>query len=233
AEVDRGCAIALAAALEGAARWMVETQPPEPDLGALSDRWRDAIAELLATWPELANPSRRAVFDAEVARLTGLGLDRGLADRLTRLAALDELLEIADLAKAAGVALAVAANAYFHSAELIDLDWMRHLVPTLLVAGDRWEQRAAAGLAEGLRDLRRQITLAVLDRLPDGAPVSSGLDTYAAERREQLDVVLNLISDLKATPHPTLPALLVLTHELGRLIRSPAAKHGNLNQVRR
>jgi glutamate dehydrogenase len=233
AAVDSDCAIALAAAIEGAARWMVETQSPGLDLAALTERWRDAVAALLATWPELATPTRRAAFDADVARLAGLGLDRGLADRLSRLAVLDELFEIADLASAAGVALAVAGDAYFHSAELVDLDWIRRLVPTLLVADDRWEQRAAAGLEAGLRDMRRQITLAMLTRMPDGAPVTSGLNTYAAERREQLDVVLGLIGDLKAAPQPTLPALLVLMHELGRLIRSAAAKHGNLNEVAR
>ena len=40
---------------------------------------------------------------------------------------------------------------------------------------------------------------------------------------EMFDAVTALIDDLKAAPQPTLPALLVVLHEIGRLARVPEA----------
>jgi hypothetical protein len=47
------------------------------------------------------------------------------------------------------------------------------------------------------------------------------VQTYAATVQEQVDVVGDLVMDLKAAAPPTLPALLVLIREIGRLARPP------------
>ena len=68
--------------------------------------------------------------------------------------------------------------------------------------------------------MRRQLTLQVLAHHRDGRRSTSACRRYRrAARREQLDVVTGLIDDLKAGAPPTLPALLVLMREIGRLAR--------------
>jgi hypothetical protein len=59
----------------------------------------------------------------------------------------------------------------------------------------------------------------VLAGLRAEAPVEGAIAAYAELHREQLDVLAGLIGDLKAAPQPTLPAILVVLRELGRLTR--------------
>jgi len=117
------------------------------------------------------------------------------------------------------VPLTTAAQGYFATADLIDLDWLREALPTTLTGEDRWDPRAAASLLETVRDLRRQLTLHVLGYHRDGTPIDECLRAYVGSCREQLDVVSGLIVDLKAAAPPTLPALLVVMREIARLAR--------------
>ena len=117
--------------------------------------------------------------------------------------------------------LPVAAEAYSDIVALIDLDWLRRALPTTLPGEDSWESRAVASLLEVLLDMRRQLTLQVLGHDTGAEPLSDRLEAFAARCRDQLDVVNDLLSDLKAAPQLTLPALLVLMREIGRLARQP------------
>jgi len=218
AEAERA-ALALAAALDAAARWLVQTQPNGVPLAQLIARFREPVSTLLATWPELMAPERRAAHAAAVNELAGAGLEPALAEHLACLRHIDEALEVAQIGHAANVPLTTAAQGYFATADLIDLDWLREALPTTLTGEDRWDPRAAASLLETVRDLRRQLTLHVLGYHRDGTPIDECLRAYVGSCREQLDVVSGLIVDLKAAAPPTLPALLVVMREIARLAR--------------
>ena len=219
AAAEQRARLDLGAALGRATLWLVQTQPPGLALGGLIERFREPVARLLATWPELLAGERRDAYARAVADLTATGLDAALAERLVRLGRADEALEISHVAEAAAVPLPLAADAYVRTAAFVDLDWIRTALPSALPGEDRWEPRAAAGLLEGLLDMRRHLTLQVLTHLRGGASIGDCLQAFAASRREQLDVVNGLIDDLKAAPQPALPALLVLLREVGRLTR--------------
>jgi glutamate dehydrogenase len=221
AAAEQRAALELAGALERAALWLVQMQPPELSLTELVARFREPVATLLATWPERLTAERRDAYEAAVARLAGAGVDAELAARLVLLGHADQALEVVYLAHAAGVTPAVAAQAYVQTADLIDFDWLRRVLPSTLPGEDRWEPRAVASLLEVVLDMRRQITLHVLGHGRGGAPMDECLQLYASSCREQLDVVHGLISDLKAAAQPTLPALLVIMREVGRLARPP------------
>jgi NAD-specific glutamate dehydrogenase len=195
----------------------VQTQPNRP-LAQLIARFREPVTTLLATWPELLAPERRAVHAAALAELAGAGLEPALAQRLVCLRHTDQALEVAQIGHAANVPLTTAAQGYFATADLIDLDWLRETLPSTLTGEDRWDPRAASSLLETLLDLRRQLTLQVLGYHRDGTPIDECLRAYAATCREQLDVVSGLIVDLGGCA-ATLPALLVLMREIARLAR--------------
>jgi hypothetical protein len=95
------------------------------------------------------------------------------------------------------------------------------MLPAALPGEDGWEPRAAASLLEVVLDMRRQFTLQILAHCRDGVPVNAALEAFAAGHREQLDTVNGLINDVKAAPQPTLPGLLVVIREVGRLVRPP------------
>jgi NAD-specific glutamate dehydrogenase len=149
------------------------------------------------------------------------GLTPAVAERLVCLGDADAAFEIVHIAHGGGVPLPIGAAAYWQTGALVDLAWLRRVLPSSLPAEDRWEPRAVASLLEVLRDMRRQITLQVLSHCRGGTPIEDCLQAYAATRLEQLDVVNELINDLKAVAQPTLPALLVVIREVGRLARPP------------
>jgi glutamate dehydrogenase len=221
AESERRVAVDLAGALERATLWLLQTQPTPLSTAALTERFRSPVTALLAAWPETLLPAQRAGYAAGQSALRNAGVSATLADRLARAADIDRALEIVHIGHAAHVPAALAAAAYLHAEELVDLSWIRGVLRDLLPAEDRWEPRAAAALAEELLDLRRRLALQVLAQRNGDAPIDACVGAFTAGHREQLDAVTALIDDLKAAPQPTLPALLVILHEIGRLARAP------------
>ncbi len=223
AESERRVTLDFAGPLERATLWLLQTQSTPLSAAALIERLRPPVTALLAVWPETPLPAQRAGFAAGQSALRSAGVPAGLADRLARAADIDRALEIVHIGHAAHVPAALAAAAYLRAEELVDLSWIRGVLRDLLPAEDRWEPRAAAALAEELLDLRRRLALQVLAQRNGDTPIDACVVAFTAGHREQLDAVTALIDDLKAAPQPSLPALLVILHEIGRLARVPEA----------
>ncbi|MGD9764241.1 MAG: NAD-glutamate dehydrogenase domain-containing protein [Candidatus Binatia bacterium] len=221
AEADQRCAFALESALERAVLWLADMHPSSESLTALLWRWSDPTRTVLAAWPDWLGPGERATYLAEVRALTEAAVPVSLAERLAKVTALAEALEIAHIGAIAGVPLRLAAEAYGEIGASLELNWVRKALPGAFGGEDRWEPRAAAVLLDGLRQARRQITRDVLADCVPGRSVAECFAAYAAARREQIEMVLRLVSDSKAAPQPSLPALLVVMRELGRLARPP------------
>jgi NAD-specific glutamate dehydrogenase len=111
------------------------------------------------------------------------------------------------------------AEAYFRSALLVDLDWVREVLPIVVAGEGRWEQRAKEALAEGLLYARRQLTMNVLSYHVDAQAIDACVQAYTSASSGQLERLQGIIADLKAAQQPTLPAMLVVMRELGRLVR--------------
>jgi glutamate dehydrogenase len=220
-EAEEQCYFAVDGALERATRWIAETQPPALSLGNLVERFKRIAADLLADWQDLLPEEAAHARSAEIERLRALGVDEPLAADLTRLAALDDALEVAHIAAEQETDPVAVAYAYFHGATLLDLEWVRRALPRTTAGEDRWEQRAVGGLLEGLLYARRQLTVGILEAR-DGAPVAEGLRRYAERLAPQLGRVRGIIDDLKAEPTPTLSGMVVVMRELGQMLR-PAA----------
>jgi glutamate dehydrogenase len=211
------CALLFADGLERATLWLIDTVSNDQPLATLRQAYAPALEELHEAWPEFLPAARRDAHTGEVSGLTGLGIPEPLAERLVRLASLDERLEITQLAATARVPLAAAATTYLQIGPQFGLDWLRQTIPAALAGEDRWAPRASAGLQEELLDARRRIAAAILgERLSDGSG-ETNVAAFSEAHRDALDGLLGLIGDLKATPQPTLPALLVVLRELNRL----------------
>ncbi|MFN8640317.1 MAG: NAD-glutamate dehydrogenase [Candidatus Binatia bacterium] len=118
--------------------------------------------------------------------------------------------------------LRATAEVYGELAAGLELDWLRRALPAALSSEERWEARAAAGLLDQLRAIRRRLTRAVL---AEPTPVETAAERVAAfngARRDQVDTIVGLCQDLRATPRPPLPALLVLLREVDRLAEGAA-----------
>jgi glutamate dehydrogenase len=209
------CAI-LAAALERATRWIIETQPLEEPAGALAGRTRGPLHELLGTLPGLLPVAAWDGLRAAADALVHEGVPYAAAGRVAALDRLAEALEIVCIAADVGLPVREVAEVSFRLADIVDLDWVRHALCDL-PAEDRWERRAVEGLQQGLTYARRRLTRTVLSCREDGEPVEQCLAAYAATHRSQLAKFSDIVHDIKNAPRATLPALLVVMRELGRL----------------
>jgi NAD-specific glutamate dehydrogenase len=156
--------------------------------------------------------------------LTDLGLAAATAERVAQLESLSEALEITYIAGELDYSPTIVARAYFQAASVIDLDWVRSVLPSVVAGEGRWEQRAKEALSEGLLYARRQLTMNVLSYHTDSQQVDECVRAYATESASQLQRVQGLIVDLKAAPQPGLPAMLVVMRELGRLVRQASTQ---------
>jgi glutamate dehydrogenase len=225
AEAEQGCCFAIERSVARATKWLVETNSSDASPADVIDRFRMPVERLLSSWTDLLTEdiaNRRA---EEVGRLTDLGLTAATAERVAQLESLSEALELTYIAGELDYASTTVARAYFQAALVIDLDWVRSVLPSVVAGEGRWEQRAKEALSEGLLYARRQLTMNVLSYHMDSQPVDECVRAYATESATQLQRVQGLIADLKAAPQPGLPAMLVVMRELGRLVRpaSPPA----------
>ena len=206
-------------AIEQATKWIVEMQSPSATLRHTIERFLPRARQLVAQWPDHLDDEPSARYEAAVARLVEHRVPDALAEALTRLTAIVDVLEISSLAEELGAELPIISHAYFRTAALLDLDWVRRSLSALGGADDRWQRRAAEGLLEGLLHARRELTRQVLAGGEGRADVDERVSRYAETHRAELDGLLSLINDLKATPQPPLAALVVVMRALGRLAR--------------
>lgn len=221
AATEQQCCFAIERAVEHATKWLVETNVPGTTAGELIDRFRQPVEQLLSRWSTLLTEELATRYSDEVGRLSALGLAASAAEGIARLASLTDAMEITYIARELDYAPATVAEAYLRSARLVDVDWVRRELPAVVAGEGRWEQRAKEALSEGLLYARRQLTRNVLSYHADGQAVDECVQAYATESKGQLERLQGIIADLKAAPQPTLPAMLVVMRELGRLVRPP------------
>jgi NAD-specific glutamate dehydrogenase len=233
AEAEQQCYFAIEHAVQRATKWLVETTVPDTMPADLIGRFRQPVERLVPGWGGLLTEDLSNRRAEEVGRLAGLGLAVSTAEGVARLASLTDALEISYIAGEIEYGPATVAEAYFQSARLVDLDWVQRALPVAVIGEGRWEQRAKEALAEGLLYARRQLTINVLSCHVDGHGVDECVQTYAAESSRQLQRLQGILADLKAAPQPTLPALLVVMRELGRLVRPPHQNAGGRGRAQR
>ncbi len=218
---EERCLQLLEAGLERAAAVLAELGDTE-SIGRLLGTVRQPVGTLLAQWPEGLGVTAGEAHRAAVGELVGGGVAEPLADRIVRAGALGEMLEIAALAQGGAGSLSLVGEAYAALGERFALDWLAELVCAALPGDGRWDPRAAASLLDSVRETRRGLVHAVLAGRTSGAPVAEAIEVFLSARREQVEVVGGLIEDLRAA-EPSVPAILVLLRELGRLARPAGA----------
>ena len=198
----------LLPAVERAVRWLLATYAALGPVGAMVARFGNAAAEVRRTLPAREGTT----FQARAAELVSAGVPAELVEEYLSLECLQSVLEIVDVAAAAGVPPVRAAAAYWGVARIVDFAWLRRALEE--AAGeDRWERRAVESLLAELDDLRRQVAIQLLHDADLDAAVRAFEDAHAGE----LARISALLDDLRSGRHITLAAMIVVVRELGRL----------------
>jgi glutamate dehydrogenase len=210
------CYQALEAALERATKWIVETQPADQPATALYDVLAPPTAELPRALPVGLRAAAEAQRASAVDALAAAGTPRALAERIVPLDRLAESFEITHLAAELDAPQARTAEAYYRASEIADIDWVWQNLHALPADG-RWDRRAVEGLREGLVYARRRLTRSIMRCRAGGGEMDACVRDYVAAHAPQLARLRRVIDDIKSARRPTLAALLVVMHEIGRL----------------
>lgn len=211
------CWLAIEEALERATKWIIERQPRDLPASEAATQLGANAAELSRVLDLLPTPPAPALRDT----LTATGAPRALAERIAALDRIADFFEVSQIARELDLPRDLAAEAYAQGTAILDLDWLSRAI-TALPGEDRWERRAIGGLIENLAHLRRRLCHDILACHVDGRAVGNCVAAYVASHQTQVDALRVMIDDLKSAPHMALAAVVVVVHEVGRLLNAPA-----------
>jgi len=209
--------LGLSRVLERTTRWLLSS----PDFAtqgteAAIDEHRRGLDRLRVAFPDLVTGEDRRVFERLAHDLAEDGADESTARGLVTLRFLDQLLEILRVHRATGEDPLDVARTFYRVSALFWIPWLRDAL--FRTAGDdRWEKRAAQGLASDLTQAHQQIAGTVLRTRAVTESVEVAVETTAARGREGLDRFQELVREVQAEERLSLPALTVVVRELSAL----------------
>jgi glutamate dehydrogenase len=217
ADADLQSATVLEHALDRATKWIIDTQQRDLGIGDLVKAFSMSVGALQHGVGELLSPGERQREQAARDALVTAGVPDPQAHALVRLRRTADLLEIDQIAMDIETPLEVVAEVYYRAVDLVDFEWIRQNLSA--VAGeDGWDRRASEGLIEALAAIRRQLTRNLLLQRNEGTTVQRCVLEYSEQHTEHLERLGRLINDIRSARQPTLSGLVVVVHELERLV---------------
>jgi glutamate dehydrogenase len=215
-EVGRQCHHTLATVAEGLTKWILANTPADRPAQALLDELRPALVAARARLPHWFSEREAELDGRRAAELEIAGLPADLARELALAERLEGTLDVVTVAAELRADPEGVAKLYYGLSSWVDFPW---LFAKIAEAGeeDRWQQRAAQGLAEDLAHARRRL----VRRLHAAGAAVAGPDAPGLSRA-RAEKVASLIADIKAAPRLTAAALQVAVRELVRLSEAAA-----------
>ena len=171
--------------IDRAVRWMVDVRFPISDVAAEIDRFGATVARLSPHVPDLLRGRERENLYAEVDRLTGHGLPRELAMRISCLLTSFLLLDVVEIAVANDLPAEEVAELHFALSEQLSVDDILYAV-TSLPRDDRWSALARAAMRHDVYAALAAITTSVLKGTEPALPASRRMADWAARNPERV-----------------------------------------------
>jgi glutamate dehydrogenase len=152
---------AIRRTVDRATRWLVDVRFPITDVTGEIARFAPAIALLSPRVPDLLCGAERDTLAGDTEALVAKGLPRELALRISELLTAFLLLDVVEIARAAGCAPAEVAELHYALSARFSVDEMLTRI-TELPRLDRWTALARAALRHDVYAALKAITFAVL-----------------------------------------------------------------------
>ena len=133
-----------------------------------------------------------------------------LAERITHLEALVPTFELVEIAAAAELNIAAAAEVYFALGTRLELHWLRDRIVDL-PRETRWEAMARAALRDDVYSEQAGLTAEVL---------RAGVERWQAENASAIERSLQVLADIRSGGTLDLARLSVAVREIRNLIHS-------------
>jgi len=216
AQAELAALLACERAARRACRWALENLPSDASLGATIERFKPPLTRLGAEFEAMLADGERDRFERSYRELRSAVYTEQVAHQLARLSFADHLLNILNLSFSSGAALHQVARVYFGLSRIIEFAPLQDALERI-GSEDRWEHRAAEGLASELDQARLTLSAALLDYSddPDGA-----IGRLRQGRERVFDAAASVMGELRTMQSVGLPALQVAIRSVSRLARS-------------
>ena len=171
--------------VDRATRWLVDVRYPISDVESEVARFRPAVRSLSPRVNELLCGLERDNLYTEVDRLVALGLPRELSLRISELLNAFLLLDVVEIASAAGREADEVAELHFALSARFSVDAMLTAI-TALPRIDRWSALARAALRHDVYTALSAITSAVLRSTDQALPGPQRMMQWEAANAERV-----------------------------------------------
>ncbi len=198
-------------------RWLLKGNGGRIDVSGSIKRYRDGIAELAASLPELIDECHRPALEAQAAPLTDDGVPTELALWVAGFDTLSRGLDIVELAADCQVPVSDAARLYFALGATLGFDWLAGQIGALPTQ-DRWLSGARDGLRDELLEHHRAISRTVLKEGMTSASAVSRLESWKHQYHAAMQEWDRLLTELKQYEKPDVARLTVALRAVAKLV---------------
>jgi len=206
----------LARVLERTTRWVLDnvgTGVPRP---ALIAELTDGLDRLRGQFGRIVAGGDRDLFVQRVLELRELGRQPELAERLTTLRFLPELLDILRVAREEAREPIETARAYYLIADHFGIAWMQKLLRGTQQE-EHWEKRLAQLLLADLQRSHRMITREVLAAGRGGRGIVAGLSEYERGHGREVGLYRGTLGELRSGERHSIAGCAVAIRALAEL----------------
>jgi glutamate dehydrogenase len=197
--------------LRRATLWFIRQGPHPLNVTEQVEAFQPVIAELEQVLAEVLTASGREAWETRAAAFMAAGVPADFARRVAACRPLAAACDIGRIAREHRHSVRDAARVYFHSGDLLHIDWLREAARDIRV-GSAWQQKALDAVVADLRDCQRDGAARVL------AGGGGDADTLLARWQEQHAVQLagleGLVNELRTAKQMDLAMLLVAVRML-------------------
>jgi glutamate dehydrogenase len=204
--------------IERSTRWLLRSGRRPLDIAAAVADFAGGAEAIAGALPAILVDADREAWDSRVAELVSAGVPAELAARAASLGALFGVLDVVQVAAAAGQPVDEVAALHFRLGSRLRLHWLRDRV-LALPRDDRWRAMARAALRDDLFVLHRELTDDVLRQTPAGADSEARLAAWAEENRATVERCMGILDEIRAGGTFDLTTLPVALREIRGLIR--------------
>ena len=205
--------------LDRAVRWFLQSRPEGIDVTREVERFGPTLAALAPQVPDLLRGQDLAAVRAEVDELVASGVGPDEALRTTSLLFVYPLLDVAEVAAAAGRPAAEVAGIWYAVSDRYGFDRLLSAVSALRRT-DRWETLARAALRDDLYALLREFTAAVIADVGTAGPdAAAAVAAWEAEHAAAVRRAQQTLRELERAGRADLTALSVALRTLRTVLR--------------
>jgi glutamate dehydrogenase len=208
--------------LERSTRWLLRNRRRPLDIAATISHFAPGARAISEALPALLGATERETARAEVAKLETAGVPPALSGQVAQLEALVPSLDIVEVADAAGIEVASAAEVYFALGARLELYWLRDQV-VALERDTRWDAMARAALRDDVYAEQAALTAEVLRAGADGRSSRQLVDDWLAQNQAAVERCLQVLGDIRTAGSPDVARLSVAVREVRNLINASGA----------